>query len=71
MPPTWETENNGYELSHTHNNLLQYCHLSAYRSRADDSDAFLVGHLDYLPRLSFGDSLGYDGDGVDLKTQSD
>lgn len=41
-----------------------------YRSRADDGDASLVGHLDHLPGLGLGDSFSYDGDGVDLETQS-
>lgn len=40
-----------------------------YRGRANDGDSFLVGHLYHLPSQSFGDALGYDGDGVNLKTQ--
>lgn len=43
--------------------------MSMYRSRADDGDASLVGHLDHLPGLGLGDALSDDGDGVDLETQ--
>lgn len=47
------------------------CDLAAYRSGANDSDAFLISHLNYLPCLSFRDALSYDGNSVDLKTQLD
>lgn len=85
MPPTWKSENNGYQINLSMSLVCHFLHFTytlrlrslhsqsillidkaAYRSWANDSDTFLISHLDQLPCLGFRDSFSYNGNGVNL-----
>lgn len=49
--------------------VLVICNVSAYCSGTNDSDAFLISHLDHLPCLSLRDPLSNYGDSMDLRVK--